>query len=466
MTAPLRAAWLALLIAAPAMAQDALAPAPSKPPMFDPRRYTEDYRYVLDPAKRTGAWWEPLKVVPIGDDVQLELGGEIRVRTESYAGNLFSRAPVATQTYVWDRALPYASLHVGTHVRAFVQFEAAYAQGERPSPTPLDETGIDLLQGFVEADVPVGDAHLTARVGRQVLTYGDGALIDSRYGPNVLQSFDGAFVDYRTAHHRFDLFWARPVVNGLRDFDDHTSGHQQIWGAIAGRDIAGLKGGVLDVYYFGFEDRHAMFNGKQGRELRHTIGLRHSGAVGALDWKADTIGQFGSFGDGRIRAYALGGELGYTLAHAPLTPRLHANSGVASGDDGRARGLGTFNALFPRGQYFSDTGLLGPYNLINLRTGSTFTFSRKVNLDALVGFYWRENPRDAVYRNGGALLFAASAGEGRYIATQYEAVLSYIPTRGIDTRLTLALFDPGPFVRSTGNVAPVRFVGAEARFWF
>ena len=253
MTTALRAPALALLVATRAMAQDAPAHTPAKPPPFDPRRYTENYSYVLDPAQRTGAWWEPLKAVPLGDDVDLELGGEIRLRTESYAGNLFSRAPVAHQTYVWDRALPYASLHVGGHVRAFVQFEAAYAQGERPSPTPIDETGIDLLQGFVEADVPVGDAHLTARVGRQVLTYGDGALIDSRFGPNVLQSFDGAFVDLRTAHRRFDLFWARPVVNGLRDFDDRTSGGQQIWGAIASRDIAGLKGGVLDVYYFGFE---------------------------------------------------------------------------------------------------------------------------------------------------------------------------------------------------------------------
>ena len=451
------------------LASSDAAPSRAHPPMFDPRRYTEDYRYLADPGQRSGAKWEALKYLPLDDgrEVVLTLGGEVRVRSEGYQNNLFSAAPISDQAYVWERVLPYADLHLGAHVRLFGQIEAAYSQGQKPGPSPLDRTGIDALQGFVELTAPAAGGIVSARVGRQVLTYGDGSLIDSRFGPNVLQSFDGEFVDYRRGPWRADAFWARPVRNGLRDFDDVSDSSQQIWGAIAGRDLSGLTKGVLDIYYFGFRNTRASFNGKAGAELRHTVGLRHVGGVGRLDWKVELIGQLGSFGDGHIAAYAAAGELGYTLDGWKFLPRLHLNSGVASGDrHPGGRDLGTFNALFPRGQYFSDTGLIGPYNLINTRIGSQLSLSPNLHLDTLVGFYWRASQTDGVYRNGGAPLFAASAGYGRYIATQYEATIDYSVTRGVDLRLTLADFAPGAFVHSTGRAGPVRFAGAEARLWF
>ena len=437
--------------------------------MFDPRRYTEVYLYLADPAQRTGSWWEKPKYLPVEDsgDVILTLGNEFRIRSETYANNLFTRAKSGDQAYVGERALPYADLHIGTHVRLFTQFEAAYSQGQKPGPSPLDETGVDALQGFVEVTTPVDEGRLAARIGRQVLSYGDGSLIDSRYGPNVLQSFDGAFVDYTRGVWRGDIFWARPVRSGLHSFDDKTNSRQQIWGVIVGRDLPKLTRGVFDAYYFGFRNTTSMFNGKAGEEERHTFGLRHVGGVGALDWKGELIGQVGTFGSGSIRAYAAAAEIGYTLKGAPFTPRLHVNGGVASGDHHPDRpGVGTFNALFPRGQYFSDTGLIGPYNLVNARPGLKLNFAPKLTLDALAGFYWRESTSDAVYRNGGAPLFAAAAGRGRYVATQFESTLDYELTRGVDLRLTLADFEPGRFVRSTGSVGSVHFFGAETRLWF
>ena len=455
----------------PALQDAPVGATPSRdhPPMFDPRRYTEDYRYLADQTQRSGAWWEGPKYLPLDDEgaVVLTLGGEVRVRGEAYENNLFSLSKNGDQAYVWERVLPYADLHLGQHVRLFGQIEAAYSQGQKPGPSPLDETRTDLLQGFVELTTPIGHGDLSARIGRQIISYGDGSLIDSRYGPNVLQSFDGAFLDYRSGPWRADVFWARPVRNGLRDFDDATDRGQQVWGAILGKDLPGLSNGVLDVYYFGFENDDASFNGKNGRERRHTIGLRHVGGLGPLDWKSELIGQFGSFGTGQIRAYAAAGEVGYTIKSLAFTPRLHLNGGVASGDRyPDDRNLNTFNALFPRGQYFSDTGLIGPYNLVNTRVGSQFSIAPNLRLDALVGFYWRASLNDGVYRNGGGPLFAGSAGEGRFVATQYEAVLDYSVTRGVDFRLTIADFEPGQFVRSTGNFGPVHFVGAETRIWF
>ena len=444
-------------------------PSRDHPPMFDPRRYTEDYRFLADPTQRSGSWWERSKYIPLDPvpETVLTLGGEIRARTEAYANNLFSRAPRASDRYVWERALPYADLHIGSHVRVFGQLGLAYSQGQNGGPSPLDETRADWLQGFVELTAPLAGGDLSGRFGRQVVSYGDGSLIDSRYGPNVLQSFDGAFVGYRRSVWRGDVFWARPVRNGPQAFDDRADGRQQIWGAIVGRDLPGLTRGVLELYYFGFENDQAAFNGKTGRENRHTLGLRHVGGTGALDWKDELIGQFGSFGSGNIGAYATAAEVGYTLDGVTFSPRLHVNGGVASGDrHPNGRDLGTFNALFPRGQYFSDTGLIGPYNLINTRIGTQLTLAPGLKIDALVGFYWRDSLSDAVYRNGGAPLFNASSGQGRFIATQFETVLEYAVRRGFDLRFTFADFEPGRFVQSTGPVAPVRFIGAETRLWF
>ncbi|MGL3109130.1 hypothetical protein [Bradyrhizobium sp. BR 1432] len=49
-------------------------------------RYDEDYSYLRDPAKRTGAWWEPYKYIPLDfrDDAYLTLGLELRFREEAY----------------------------------------------------------------------------------------------------------------------------------------------------------------------------------------------------------------------------------------------------------------------------------------------------------------------------------------------------------------------------------------------
>ena len=451
------------------------APLPG-PPMFDPRRYTEDYRYLHDPAKRTGAWWEALKRVELepsrpstretGTPV-LRIGNEVRVRTENYTGNLFSTDRVGRQGYVWERVLPYLEVDANPSVRFVLQFEAAYSQEQNPGPSPLDKTSADFLQGFVEVarSTPIG--HFAVRAGRQVLSYGDGSLIDSRYGPNVLLAFDGAVLNSQRGAWRVDTFYARPVNSNLQDFDDATSAEQQVWGVFTGRNLPGLKRGELDLEYVGFRDTTAIFNGKQGAELRHTLGVRHVGSLGNLDWKGELLGQFGTFGAGRIAAGAAAGEMGVTGSGWFFKPRLHLNSGLASGDrDGHSADLHTFNALFPRGQYFSDTGLIGPYNVVNAREGVLLNLGKTLTIDTLAGEYWRESEDDGVYRNGGGVLYPASRGRGKYVATQVESVADFEPVHGVACRLTLAHFAPGAFVRSTPHHRSVWFVGAETRWWF
>ena len=450
-----------------------------EPPVFDPRRYTEDYRYLDDSALHTSAWWEPLKRVrldptkpdlkedDIGGTPLLRLAGEVRVRTEDYTGNLFNPAAPGRQGYIWERVLPYVEVDASPRLRFVLEFEAGYSQGQNPGPSSIDQTGADFLQGFVEISEPTPAGRFAVRLGRQVLSYGDGALIDSRYGPNVLLSFDGAFLNWQQAGWRVDSFYARPVNTALHDFDDATSVEEQVWSVYAGHDVPGPSGSSIDLYYIGFRNSQAVWNGKQAGELRHSIGARYVSGRGSLDYKGDVIAQFGTFGNGSISAGAVAGELGASQRSRYLKPRYHLNSGLASGDTNKAsRNLHTFNSLFPRGQYFSDTGLIGPYNIVNLREGVTLNFGKKLNVDTLIGEYWRQSHMDGVYRNGGGLLFPSNQSKDSYVATQIESVADYELYRGLSLRLTLAHFSPGAFIRSTGPHRSVWFVGAESRFWF
>jgi Alginate export len=146
-----------------------------QPPRLTTIRYDEDYSYLRDPGLRTGAWWEAFKYVPLNQagDIYLTVGGEARLRYEWIKSNNWGEGPAADDGYLWYRALPHADLHLGRYVRVFGQLVVAFADDKEPSVTPVDETGVDLLQGFIDLSLPVtSDASMALRGGRQMLLYG------------------------------------------------------------------------------------------------------------------------------------------------------------------------------------------------------------------------------------------------------------------------------------------------------
>jgi Alginate export len=84
------------------------------------------------------------------------------------------------------------------------------------------------LQGFADGRLPLGsDDSLTVRVGRQVMKYGSGRLINE--GPNVRLSFDGGLARWETDDWRVDGFYARPVKHHFDSFNDHADGLRNVW---------------------------------------------------------------------------------------------------------------------------------------------------------------------------------------------------------------------------------------------
>ncbi|WP_051321075.1 alginate export family protein [Rhizobium mesoamericanum] len=437
----------------------------TSPPVFTTRRYTEDYSYLRDPSKRSGAWWEPFKYIPLDSTgvTYLTLGAELRFRTEGYRNFNWGEVPV--DTYQWYRVMPYADLHLGENVRLFGQLVGAWAANKETSVTGVDETGVELLQGFGEVTLPVGnDADLILRGGRQLLSYGSERLISLRYGPNVLRSFDAGLASLDADQWRIDAFYARPVRNKVESFNDHSDDNRSVWSVYATRqlDEIGPKSG-LDLYYIGYQNADAEFNQGSGDELRHTLGTRFFGEAMGWDWNLEGMFQFGRFDGGDIRAWSLASDMGYTFEDATFSPRLGLRADIISGDrNPNDDDLQTFNPLFPKGKYFGEIGLVGPSNLIDFHPNLTLQLTDQWTLSGAAVFYWRESLDDGVYDNGGGLVRPSGNSRARFIGSQADIVLGWQPTPWFSTELAYSVFAPGQFIKDTGPSKTTQFVGFEA----
>jgi hypothetical protein len=459
----LAAAALAIpLIAAPAAAQDREA---WQPPTLTTTRYDEDWSKLADPAERTCRWTEPFKYVPLGDDAYATAGVELRVRSESYRDNLWGGADAPHDSYQWIRFVPHADLHVG-RMRVFVQPIAAYALGVAPSAGPIDQTRVDLLQGF--ADVRFGDAAtgdpegtgVTIRAGRQMIALGTERLVGTRYGPNVPLAFDGLRALASLGGATVSLIAVRPVQPGPGTFDDRRSRTKSLWGAYASR-------GGLDLYYLGYRNRTARFGGIEGRELRHSLGARFSGERDAWHWNAEGVYQLGRFAGEPISAWTLALEGGHRFTQARWSPDATIRLNIVSGDRDRGdKGLGTFNALFPKGKYFGELSPVGPYNIVSLNPRVVASFSGNVS-GSLAGMaYWRFSKADGIYDIPGNLVRPAGSATARFIGTEAEASVGWQATPELDLSASLSAFAPGAFIEQTGPARTIVMLGLEAAFRF
>ncbi|WP_446746013.1 alginate export family protein [Sphingomonas sp. OTU376] len=436
----------------PAAAQDH---EPWQAPTLSITRYDEDWSDLSDAEKRAHHWTGPLKYIPLGEDAWLSTGIELRARNENYHDNLWGGADAPDDGYLWLRALPYADLHVG-RLRAFVQPIAAYAVGVAPAAGPVDQTRVDLLQGFGEVDL----GPVTLRAGRQMLSLGTERLVGTRYGPNVPLAFDGARADVAIGKAKLSLLAVRPVQPRPGTFDDRTSDSKSLWGAY------GVLPG-LDLYYLGYRNDLVRFGGVSAREERHSLGLRSHGTRGDWHWNVEGVAQFGRFGRERIAAWTLGTEVGRSFPEVPLKPDATLRFNVVSGDGKPGNGtLGTFNALFPKGKYFGELSPVGPTNIVSLNPRVSATLARDISASLAAMAYWRYSRTDGVYDIPGNLIRAAGSSRARFIGKEAEATIAWQATAELELSASLSAFVPGAFIRETGPAKTIAMLGLEANFRF
>lgn len=457
--------WLATLTTMPNAWAQALCP--STPPPYQALRYDEDYGYLQHPECRT-EWWDVVKYIGLSRDPRwyVSLGGSARLRYEYFHNAFWGRGPQNPDGSLLQRYLLHGDLHV-PYARLFVEFESSLEDGRQPEPRPVDENKLDLNQLFGDLRLSIGElATATLRVGRQELAFGSERLVSPREGPNVRQSFDAVRLILEALGWRADGFVSRPVKVKPDIFDDTKDPTRAFWGVYAvGSPFS--RGHGLDLYYLGLDHEDAIFDQGTADEHRHTIGTRLWGRFGAADYNIELLYQFGTFGRGDIQAWAASADVGYTLDRAPGRPRLGFKTEINSGDrDPSSPDLQSFNALFPKGNYFGEMALLGPVNVIDAHPSVAFVLPWGLGLVLDWTVFWRQSVRDGIYSPPGQLLRSGRVSRARFVGHQPGAKLEWRFDRHLSATVVYNYFFAGDFIKETGPSRDIDFVAAWVTYRF
>ncbi len=461
MTPVRRIAPLVLGLWFPASALAAQEPPPALP-AYEKLRFDEDYR-TFRSLSESGDWFERLKHIPLGASGEsrfLSFGGELRERYERTANPGFGADPEDDRGVWLQRAVLHGDLHVGPHLRLFGQLFSAIEEGRKGGPSPVDENELTLQNGFVDIAFPVApDGRVTLRPGRQELHFGSGRLIDVRNGPNVRRTFDAVRADLDTGLGSLTALAGWPRATEAGSFDDRTDESMTLYGLYGASSAGLLPRGSLDLYVLGFEDDQPTFVQPVGEEDRVSVGARFHGGAGGWDWNWEAVYQGGTAGAADIHAWTLASDTGYRWHDALWSPRLGLNANVASGDDDPEDGLlGTFNPLFPRGNYFSEAAVLGPRNFFNVHPSLSVAPLEELALTADWNFFWRLETEDGVYTPSGALLRGPGGSGERFVGSALSLAAEWQINRHLSFAAIYSHFFPGGFIDDTGPSRDIDFI--------
>jgi hypothetical protein len=427
------------------VAAAAEAPCPPEAPGYRFLRFDESYTYLKRPECAVDEF-DAIKFRSLGiGDARISFGADFRVRMETGEDLRYYPAPPETRNDVLQRYHVHVDLRLDDSLRFFGELKVAEVAG-RTVPLPTDEDGLDVHQAFAEWK----GADTRVRVGRQEFLFGANRRLFPRNGPNVRGSFDAARLTRQWGEWSVDLLAFKPVNIDRGAFDDSSIDAQRYWVAYATGPVP-FAGFRADTYYIGFERDGGRYVQGVADERRHSIGARLFGRLGAWDHDHEVTLQSGTFGSGDIRAWALEGEVGYTVADLPMRPRVSLRYDAGSGDrDPASHTLETFNAVFPRGGVTTEVFNFSPANLLHLRVGYEQRFTQRLGVILSADGVWRTSVRDGLYGPGSNVMVAGAASRARYVGWDVDATLNWRLTRQVMIGVSAGYFRNGTFSREAG----------------
>ena len=459
------------LIAAVATAQSSAAPVPTATgaarPQYELLRDEEDWSFLADRQQRTDLW-DPLKYIPLGwpRDSYLSLGGEVRQQYERFLNEEWGAQPEDRNGYWLQRYMFHTDLRLGRRVRVFGQLKSGIELGRVGGPRVPDEDELDLHQGYIELTVKPRSttAGFSVRAGRQEFNFGSARLVSVREGPNVRQSFDALRVIVRQERLRIDTFVSRPVTTTAGTFDDRTDKNRALWGVYLVRPTPSTRRG-FDAYYLGYERLDAEFDQGAANERRHSLGTRFWGRAGAIDYNSELVAQWGTFGESKIRAWTIASDTGYRIR--PSGPRVGLRADVTSGDGDRTDStLGTFNPLFPKGDYFGLISPTGPLNQMDLHPAVDFTPQPQLRVSAKWLFFWRTQRDDGLYGVPGNLLRSGEGTRARFVGHSPGLEIEWQTTPHLSFTADLSTFPAGAFLKEAPPDRMISYFAAWTTYKF
>ena len=393
-------------------------------------------------------------------DPLLKMGGEIRIRSESpinFAAFTPVRSPVDDDSFVLLRVRPFIESTPIREIHMYIQpqFSRGFAQEESTIANTINVDDFDLHQGFVDFQHLAGD-HLSFRLGRQELIYGDERLIGAFNWSNVGRSFDAG---------KIRAYWDRFSIDGFAAWIQRAAGNQYFGGLYTHWDARETMG--VEPYFLILRDNDGSLGG--GDLTLYTVGTRVAGTEGKhWDYGVEGAAQFGESGVENIFAYAGHLHGGYTF-DTRWKPRVGLEYNIASGDDtpGAGSGVKTFNNLFP-----TNHDKYGYMDVIGWRNSHDprFNFSvlpmdgMKMSLD--YHLFFLVEPADGLYQASGAQVRAGAAGASRLAGHEIDLLWNYKWNKYATFMAGYSLFNTGSFFSDTGVDKNAHFIYAQTTVYF
>ena len=439
-------------------------------PSYTPQVWDIDWSYLGRPAALASSdrdRTDRFHYIPLGGDSFLSVTGQMRERGEYQDHPAFGAQP-PDNGYLLQRYLFSADVHLTKHFRTFVQLDSGLIDGRDGGPRPgIDKDKLDFNQGFVDITLLESPDHsATVRSGRQLISLGSTRLVATGAGLNVEQPFDGFRLMLNAGHWTADGLAVRPIEVRTGIFDNEPNPTEELWGIYLSRGLSSLHTNI-DLYYLGYDHKSVRYVQGTGREQRETIGARVWSHTQTWDYDLEYTGQFGRFNTGNISAWGMGYHLGYTFDHARLAPHPELDGGVLSGDhDAHDNTLGTFNPLFPNGNFLSQSILLGPFNLILVRPTFKTALTRKASTNTNVEALWRQATQDGVYNIAGFLTHPPGNATARFIGTQIQQEIDYAFSRHLNGSLAYEHFFIGGFLKQSPPGRSLNFISPQLTYNF
>jgi hypothetical protein len=426
-------------------------------------RYLEDYAYLAGQPSRD--FWDPVKYVSLWPGGAVSLGGQLRTRYELVEPYDFGLEPSAARSVLLVRGLAHADLRVLPELRLFAQLGSFAALGLSQRAAPPDADRLDVTQLFVESDIAAGELRLAMRVGRQEMPLGSTKWVGVRDGANVRQAFDLARVTFTVPVAQLEVFGGGVPKLERGSFDDEPDFKNQFWGAYGTSEVVG-KQVAVDAFYLGRKRPQVSYIEAQGREARHTLGLRLFGELpSGFRYVGHALLQLGTLDDRSISAWGFATGLWQRLPSPLDEVELGLRGDALSGDQRVGDGkVGTFHPLFPNQSFFSNFTAIFPSNIYDLHPLVRVEHG-PVGLEAGAVFFWRQSLRDSIFTSPGVVAFDATGSRARFVGTQAVVAAKYQANPHLVLNAEYSRLFAGPVI-TRGGGRSADFLGCWTSYTF
>ena len=426
--------------------------------LMPPSFFDADFRYLDDPNNTEHDYLDPLKRIRLGNDWLLSLGGQGWTR---YMNEHNSRLGATDNTYYLARSRLYADLWYKDQFRVFAEGIYAYSEWQDLPPLPIDRTGPDILNLFVDVKLTeVMNKPVYARIGRQELTLGSQRLVSALDWANTRRTFQGASVLRTGEQWDFTAFWLQPVIPNSQKLDWADNQQHFAGGWLTYRPKKGTTVDLYDLVYVN-NNTVAQQGIQRGNFTINTLGGRYAGDQDHFLWDFESALQLGTQAGNRVLAGMATAGLGYHFHCLPWNPTLWQYIDYASGDSNpRAGQVNTFNQLFPFAHYYMGwADLIGRQNIVDLNTHLYAYPAKWLTLNLQYHRFWLANRTDALYNIAGAVSrFDPTGRAGRDVGHEVDAIGNIHLSKHSDLMVGYSYLFSGRFLERT---APAGQVGGS-----